>query len=68
MQAVSHDMGTPNVPPIGLGWLLDAVRNNDRALHVRGVTRAAWRFWSSCLEHDLTFAAFGNDPAGDGAP
>ncbi len=22
MQSVSHDMGTPNVPPVGLGWLL----------------------------------------------
>ncbi len=22
MRSVSHDMGTPNVPPIGLGWLL----------------------------------------------
>ena len=59
MQTVSHDMGTPNVPPIGLGWWLFPF----------GETTALWHGGGSpggtatlllVPEHDLAFAAFGN--------
>ena len=61
MQTVTHDMGTPNVPPIGLGWWLFPF----------GETTALWHGGGSpggtaalllVPEHDLAFAAFGNMP------
>jgi CubicO group peptidase (beta-lactamase class C family) len=61
MQSVSHDMGTPNVPPIGLGWLLVPF-GRTTALSMSGASPGGVAVLVAVPEHDLVFAAFGNDP------
>src|SRR5262249_3971918 len=61
MQSVSHDMGTPNVPPIGLGWLLMPC-GKTTALSLSGASPGGVAVLVVVPEHDLVFAAFGNDP------
>jgi CubicO group peptidase (beta-lactamase class C family) len=61
MQSVSHDMGTPNVPPIGLGWLLMPF-GNTTVLSMSGASPGGVAVLAVVPEHDLAFAAFGNDP------
>ena len=48
MQSVSHDMGTPNVSPIGLGWLLVPF-GKTTVLSIQEHRPAEWQSWSSCL-------------------
>jgi len=61
MQSVSHDMGTPNVSPIGLGWLLVPF-GRTTALSMSGASPGGVAVLVAVPEHDLVFAAFGNDP------
>ncbi|HVC31914.1 MAG TPA: serine hydrolase domain-containing protein, partial [Chloroflexota bacterium] len=61
MQSVSHDMGTPNVPPIGLGWLLVPF-GKTTVLSMSGASPGGVALLAVVPEHDLAFAAFGNDP------
>jgi CubicO group peptidase (beta-lactamase class C family) len=61
MQSVSHDMGTPNVPPIGMGWLLVPF-GNTTVLSMSGASPGGVAVLVIVPEHDLAFAAFGNDP------
>jgi CubicO group peptidase (beta-lactamase class C family) len=61
MQSVSHDMATPNVPPIGLGWLLVPFGETTVLSH-SGASPGGVAVLAVVPEHDLVFAAFGNDP------
>src|SRR5215470_14724177 len=61
MQAVSHDMGTPNVPPIGLGWLLTPF-GETTVLSMSGASPGGVAVLAVVPAHDCAFAAFGNDP------
>ena len=47
MQSVSHDMGTPNVPPIGLGWLLMPFGTRPCS-PCQEHRPAEWQSWPSC--------------------
>jgi CubicO group peptidase (beta-lactamase class C family) len=61
MQAVSHDMGTVNVPPMGLGWPLVPF-GATTVLSMSGASPGGVAVLAVVPEHDLAFAAFGNDP------
>ncbi len=61
MQSVSHDMGTPNVSPIGLGWLLIPF-GKTTVLSFSGASAGGVAALVVVPEHDFAFAAFGNDP------
>lgn len=61
MQLMSHDMGTPNVPPIGLGWPLMPF-GETTVLTMSGASPGGVALLAAIPEHDLVFAAFGNDP------
>lgn len=61
MQAVSHDMATPNVPPIGLGWLLMPFGETTVLAH-SGASPGGATLLAVVPGHDLVFAAFGNAP------
>jgi len=61
MQTVSHDMRTPNVPPIGLGWLLMPF-GATTVPSMSGASPGGVAVLAVVPEHDLVFAAFGNDP------
>jgi CubicO group peptidase (beta-lactamase class C family) len=61
MQSASHDMGTPNVPPVGLGWLLMPFGKTTVLSH-SGASPGGVAVLIVVPEHDLVFAAFGNDP------
>jgi hypothetical protein len=54
-------MGTPNVPPIGLGWLLMPFGKTTVLSH-SGASPGGVAVLVVVPEHDLAFAAFGNDP------
>jgi CubicO group peptidase (beta-lactamase class C family) len=60
MQSVSHDMGTPNVPPVGLGWLLMPFGETTVLSH-SGASPGGVALLAVVPGHDLVFAAFGND-------
>jgi CubicO group peptidase (beta-lactamase class C family) len=61
MQAASYDMGTPNVPPFGLGWLLIPF-GKTTVLSMSGASAGGVAVLAVVPEHDFAFAAFGNDP------
>ncbi len=61
MQTVSHDMATPNVPPIGLGWPLMPFGQTTVLAH-SGASAGGVSLLVVVPEHNLVFAAFGNDP------
>jgi hypothetical protein len=61
MQAVSHDMRTPNVPPIGLGWVLMPFGKTTVLSH-SGASAGGVAVLAVVPEHEFAFAAFGNDP------
>src|SRR6266567_1590703 len=61
MQSVSHDMRTPNSPPIGLGWLLMPFGDTTVLAH-SGASAGGESILAVVPEHGLVFAAFGNDP------
>jgi CubicO group peptidase (beta-lactamase class C family) len=61
MQAVLHDMGTANVPPMGLGWPLVPF-GATTVLSMSGASPGGVAVLAVVPEYDLVFAAFGNDP------
>jgi CubicO group peptidase (beta-lactamase class C family) len=61
MQAAWHDMGTPNVPPIGLGWLLMPF-GATTVLSMSGASPGGVAVLAVVPEQDFAFAAFGNNP------
>ena len=61
MQTVAHDMGTPNVPPLGLGWPIMPFGDTTVLAH-SGASPGGVAVLVVVPEHDLVFAAFGNDP------
>ena len=54
-------MGTPNVPLIGLGWLL-VLFGKTTVLSMSGASPGGVAVLVVVPEHDLVFAAFGNNP------
>ena len=63
MQSVTHDMGTPNVPPIGLGWLL-LPYGKTTVVCFSGASPGGAAVLYLVPEHDFAFAAFSNDMRG----
>jgi len=61
MRSASHDMGTPNVPPLGLGWPLMPFGETTVLAH-SGASPGGVAILAVVPGHDLVFAAFGNDP------
>jgi hypothetical protein len=61
MRTVAHDMGTPNVPPIGLGWLLVPF-GQTTVLSMSGASPGGVAVLIVVPEYDFAFAAYGNDP------
>ena len=60
MRSVWLDMGTPNVPPVGLGWLLMPFGPATVLSH-SGASPGGVALLAVVPGHDLVFAAFGND-------
>lgn len=61
MQRVSHDMATPNVPPMGLGWVRYPF-GDTTVLAMSGASPGGVAILCVVPEHDLVFAAYGNTP------
>ena len=61
MQQVSGDMATPNVPPMGLGWVLYPF-GDTTVLAMSGASPGGVSILCVVPEHDLVFTAFGNTP------
>jgi len=61
MQTASYDMGTPNVPPFGLGWQLMPF-GKTTILSMSGASAGGVAVLAVVPEHEFAFAAFGNDP------
>jgi CubicO group peptidase (beta-lactamase class C family) len=61
MRTVAFDMHTPNVPPIGLGWLLVPF-GGTTVLSMSGASPGGVAVLAVAPELDLVFVAFGNDP------
>ncbi|MET8873269.1 serine hydrolase domain-containing protein [Nocardia sp. NPDC004604] len=59
MQQVSHDMATPNVPPMGLGWVRYPF-GDTTVLAMSGASPGGVSILCVVPEHDLVFTAFGN--------
>jgi CubicO group peptidase (beta-lactamase class C family) len=61
MQRVSRDMATPNVPPMGLGWVRYPF-GDTTVLAMSGASPGGVSILCVVPEHDLVFTAFGNTP------
>ncbi|MEU6262612.1 serine hydrolase domain-containing protein [Saccharopolyspora shandongensis] len=61
MQQVAHDMGSPNTPPMGLGWVRYPF-GDTTVLAMAGASPGGVSILCVVPEHDLVFAAFGNNP------
>ncbi|MGY0232007.1 serine hydrolase domain-containing protein [Longispora urticae] len=61
MRQVSFDMASPNVPPIGLGWVLYPF-GDTTVLAMSGASPGGVSLLCVVPEHDLVLAAFGNTP------
>ncbi|MEU4514249.1 serine hydrolase domain-containing protein [Nonomuraea wenchangensis] len=59
MQQVSYDMATPNVPPMGLGWVRYPF-GDTTVLAMSGASPGGVSILCVVPEHDLVFTAFGN--------
>jgi CubicO group peptidase (beta-lactamase class C family) len=59
MQQVWHDMATPNVPPMGLGWVRYPF-GDTTVLAMSGASPGGVSILCVVPEHDLVFTAFGN--------
>jgi CubicO group peptidase (beta-lactamase class C family) len=60
MQTVMHDMRTPNATPLGLGWPLMPFGKTTVLAH-SGASPGGVAILVVVPDHDLVFAAFGND-------
>ncbi|MEV0028993.1 serine hydrolase domain-containing protein [Nocardia sp. NPDC050793] len=61
MRQVAYDMASPNVPPIGLGWVLYPF-GETTVLAMSGASPGGVSLLCVVPEHDLVFTAFGNTP------
>jgi CubicO group peptidase (beta-lactamase class C family) len=61
MRTVSHDMGTPNLPPLGMGWMLPTF-GGATVMMMSGASPGGVAVLAVVPEQDLVFAAYGNDP------
>uniref|UniRef100_UPI003D711173 serine hydrolase domain-containing protein n=1 Tax=Nonomuraea jabiensis TaxID=882448 RepID=UPI003D711173 len=61
MQQTSFDMATPNVPPMGLGWVRYPF-GDTTVLAMSGASPGGVSILCVVPEHDLVFTAFGNSP------
>ncbi|WP_067801511.1 serine hydrolase domain-containing protein [Nocardia beijingensis] len=61
MQQVWHDMATPNVPPMGLGWVRYPF-GDTTVLAMAGASPGGVSILCVVPEHDLVFTAYGNTP------
>ncbi|WP_433287748.1 serine hydrolase domain-containing protein [Micromonospora sp. CA-244673] len=61
MQQVAYDMATPNVPPMGLGWVRYPF-GDTTVLAMSGASPGGVSILCVVPEHDLVFTAFGNTP------
>ncbi|GAA2810111.1 hypothetical protein [Nonomuraea dietziae] len=61
MQQVSYDTGSPNTPPIGLGWVLYPF-GDTTVLAMSGASPGGVSLLCVLPEHDLVLAAYGNNP------
>ena len=59
MRQVCFDMGSPNVPPMGLGWVLYPF-GDTTVLAMSGASPGGVSILCVVPEHDLVFTAFGN--------
>ncbi|MFI6316949.1 serine hydrolase domain-containing protein [Nonomuraea sp. NPDC050556] len=59
MQQVAFDMATPNVPPMGLGWVRYPF-GDTTVLAMSGASPGGVSILCVVPEHDLVFTAFGN--------
>ncbi|WP_279581767.1 serine hydrolase domain-containing protein [Fodinicola feengrottensis] len=64
MRTVTHDMQTPNIPPIGYGWWLLQFGSTVAMWHIGG-TPGCTSHLIVLPDYDFAFAAFGSGP---GAP
>jgi CubicO group peptidase (beta-lactamase class C family) len=60
MRSVAHDLGTPNASPVGLGWLVRSL-GGTTVLTMSGASPGGVAVLVVVPEHDLVFAAYGND-------
>jgi CubicO group peptidase (beta-lactamase class C family) len=60
MQSVAYDMGTPNTSPVGHGWLVRSL-GGTTVLTMSGASPGGVAVLVVVPEHDLVFAAYGND-------
>ncbi|MGR6915538.1 serine hydrolase domain-containing protein [[Actinomadura] parvosata] len=61
MQQVSYDLRTPNVPPMGVGWVRYPF-GDVTVLAMSGASPGGVSLLCVVPEHDLVFAAYGNTP------
>ncbi|MEU1387895.1 MULTISPECIES: serine hydrolase domain-containing protein [unclassified Nonomuraea] len=61
MQRVWHDLDTPNVPPMGLGWVRYPF-GDTTVLAMSGASPGGVSILCVVPDHDLIFTAFGNSP------
>jgi CubicO group peptidase (beta-lactamase class C family) len=61
MRSVTHDLGTPNSAPVGLGWLVRQL-GGTTVLTMSGASPGGVAVLVVVPEHDLVFAAYGNAP------
>ncbi|WP_433060079.1 serine hydrolase domain-containing protein [Dactylosporangium sp. CS-033363] len=62
MAVPQHDMGVANVPPVGMGWLLEEF-GGAKVLSMSGASPGGVAVLAVVPERDLVIAAYGNDPA-----
>lgn len=62
MQRVSFDMESPNVPPMGLGWVRYPF-GETTVLAMSGASPGGVSILCVIPEHDLVFSGFGNTPS-----
>lgn len=63
MRTAGHDMGTPNIPPIGLGWWLVPFGQTVAWWHA-GTSPGGTSHLVVLPEYDVVFAAFATGPGG----
>ena len=60
MRTVTHDTGTPDTSPVGLGWLVQRM-GATTVLTMSGASPGGVAVLAVLPDHDLVFAAYGND-------
>ncbi|MEU0555655.1 serine hydrolase domain-containing protein [Dactylosporangium sp. NPDC006015] len=60
MRTVAHDLGTPNVPPVGMGWLVREL-GGTTVLTMSGASPGGVAVLAVAPSEGLVFAAYGND-------